>query len=73
MWPPMLLFIKTITTFSKSTASPKNNTPTPLNLPKCLSTGGFLQTAASDAPRTTWRTYLRSVIGRIRYGTSVYG
>jgi hypothetical protein len=35
--------------------------------------GGFLQTAVSDAPRTTWRTYLRSLIGRIRYSTSVSG
>ncbi len=34
---------------------------------------GFLQTAVSDAPRTTWRTYLRSVIGRIRYSNSVSG
>jgi hypothetical protein len=33
--------------------------------------GGFLQTAVSDAPRTTWRSYLRSRIGRIRYSTSV--
>ncbi len=33
--------------------------PTPLNLHNCLPTGGFLQTAVSDAPRTTSRTYLR--------------
>jgi hypothetical protein len=33
-------------------------TPPPLNLHKCLPTGGFLQTAISDAPRTTSRTYL---------------
>ena len=46
-------------------------TPTPLNLHKCSPTGGFLQTAVSDAPRTTWRTSLRSLIGRIRYSTSV--
>jgi len=29
----------------------------------CLPTGGFLQTAVSDAPRTTSRTYLRSSNG----------
>jgi len=45
-------------------------TPKPFNLHKWLPTGGFLQTAVSDAPRTTRRTYLRSVIGRIRYSTS---
>jgi hypothetical protein len=28
-------------------------TPTPFNLHNCLPTGGFLQTAVSDAPRTT--------------------
>ena len=48
-------------------------TPTPFNLHNCLPMGGFLQTAVSDAPRTTWRTYLPSVIGRIRYSTSVSG
>jgi Transposase zinc-binding domain len=36
-------------------------------------TGGFLQTAVSDAPRTTSRTYLPSGMGRIRYSTSVSG
>jgi hypothetical protein len=41
-------------------------------LHKCLPTGGFLQTAVSDAPRTMCRTYLRSykVKGRIRYSVS---
>src|ERR1019366_5919245 len=29
--------------------------PTPLNLHKCFPTGGFLQTAVSDAPRRTFR------------------
>ena len=38
-------------------------TPTPFNLHNCLPTGGFLQTAVSDAPRTTSRTYLRSSDG----------
>jgi hypothetical protein len=38
-------------------------TPTPFNLHNCLPTGGFLQTAVSDAPRTTSRTYLRSSHG----------
>jgi hypothetical protein len=38
-------------------------TPTPFNLHKCLPTGGFLQTAVSDAPHTTSRTYLRSYNG----------
>jgi hypothetical protein len=37
--------------------------PTPFNLHNCLPTGGFLQTAVSDAPRTTSRTYLRSSHG----------
>jgi hypothetical protein len=36
---------------------------TPFNLHNCLPTGGFLQTAVSDAPRTTSRTYLRSSDG----------
>ncbi len=34
-------------------------TPTPFNLHNSLPTGGFLQTAVSDAPRTTSRSYLR--------------
>ena len=38
-------------------------TPTPFNLHNCLPTGGFLQTAVSDAPRTTSYTYLRSSDG----------
>ena len=38
-------------------------TPTPFHLHNCLPTGGFLQTAVSDAPRTTSRTYLRSSHG----------
>src|SRR5882762_2334572 len=38
-------------------------TPTPFNLHKCLPTGGFLQTAVSDAPHTTSRTYLHSYNG----------
>jgi hypothetical protein len=47
-------------------------TPTPLNLHKCLPTGGFLQTAVSDAPPTS-RTYRPTYYGRIRYSTSVSG
>ena len=35
-------------------------TPAPFILHKCLPTGGFLQTAVSDAPPTTSRTYLPS-------------
>ena len=35
-------------------------TATPLNLHKRFLTGGFLQTAVSNAPRTTSRTYLPS-------------
>jgi hypothetical protein len=49
-------------------------TPTPLHVHKCLPSGGFLQIAVSDArPAQPWRTYLRSVIGRIRRSTSVSG
>src|SRR6266481_1368573 len=48
-------------------------TPTPFNLHNCFPTGGFLQTAVSDAPRTTSRTYLLTYLGRIRYSTSVSG
>jgi hypothetical protein len=46
-------------------------TSTPLNLHKCLPTGGFLQTAVSDAPRTTSRAYCPLTLGRVRYSTSV--
>ena len=38
-------------------------TPTPFNLHKCHPTGGFLQTAVSDAPRATSRTYLPTYYG----------
>jgi hypothetical protein len=48
-------------------------TSTPLNLHKCLPTGGFLQTAVSDAPRTTSRAYCPLTMGRVRYSTSVSG
>ena len=46
----------------RSTTSSRNLSvnPTPFNLHDCLPMGGFLQTAVSDAPRTMWRTYLRS-------------
>ena len=50
--------------------------PTPLNLHNCLPTGGFLQTAVSDAPLRTCpplpspHTYLWR---RIRYSTNVSG
>jgi hypothetical protein len=46
-------------------------TSTPLNLHKRLPTTGSLQTAVSDAPRRTSRTYLPLIMGRIRYSTSV--
>jgi hypothetical protein len=46
-------------------------TPTPFNLHNCLPTGGFLQTAVSDAPRTPLQIYLPPTTGRIRYSTSV--
>ena len=36
---------------------------------KCFPTGGFLNSCIGRA-RTTWRTYLSSVIGRIRYSVS---
>jgi len=36
-------------------------------------TGGFLQTAVSDAPPHNAPYHLRSVIGRVRYSTSVSG
>jgi hypothetical protein len=38
-------------------------TPPPFNLHKCLPTGGFLQTAVSDAPRATSRAYLPADYG----------
>jgi hypothetical protein len=48
-------------------------TPPPLNLHKCLPTGGFLQTAVSDAPPHSSRIYLPLHTGRIRYSASVSG
>src|SRR5271157_3193302 len=47
-------------------------TPTPLNMHKRLPTGGSLQTAVSDAPRSTEPTCTLTV-GRIRYSTRVSG
>jgi hypothetical protein len=38
-------------------------TQTPLNLHKCLPTGGFLQTVVSDAPCATSRAYLHTDCG----------
>jgi hypothetical protein len=43
-----------------------------LNLHKRFLTGGFLQTAVSDAPPHGSRIYLPLTAGRIRYSTSVY-
>src|SRR5712692_2285819 len=48
-------------------------TTTPLNLHKRSLTGGFLQTAVSDAPRTPPESTCSSTTGRIRYSTSVSG
>ena len=46
-------------------------TATPLNLHRRFLTGGFLQTAVSDAPRTPPEIYLPLHMGRVRYSTSV--
>ena len=46
---------------------------TPLNLHRRFLTGGFLQTAVSDAPRTSPEIYLPLHMGRVRYSTNVSG
>jgi hypothetical protein len=46
---------------------------TPFNLHNCLPTGGFLQTAVSDAPAPPPEPTYALLMGRIRYGTSVSG
>ena len=59
---------------SSTTDSPSLSiTATPLNLHKRFLTGGFLQTAVSDAPRTPPEIDLPLTTGRIRYSTSVSG
>jgi hypothetical protein len=55
--------------FPESFSSPS----TPLNLHKRFLTGGFLQTAVSDAPRRKLQVDLESRTGRGRYSTSVSG